>query len=78
VVRYSGKFFPGDGKPEKLCLAEITVILVWAAERKRRSPLFQSQAEGNMKFWHWVTIVIVVFVCIWVANNVSAVGNVVG
>jgi len=31
-----------------------------------------------MKFWHWVTIVIVVFVCIWVANNVSAVGNVVG
>jgi hypothetical protein len=30
-----------------------------------------------MKFFHWVIIVVVVFACIWVANNVSAVGNIV-
>lgn len=31
-----------------------------------------------MKFWHWATIVIVIFACIYVANNVTAVNNVVG
>jgi hypothetical protein len=31
-----------------------------------------------MRFWHWVTIVVVVFVCIWASNNITAVQNVVG
>ncbi len=31
-----------------------------------------------MNFKHWIGIVIVVFVCIWVSNNITAVSNVVG
>lgn len=31
-----------------------------------------------MKFWHWTIIVVVIFACIYVANNVSAVSNIVG
>lgn len=31
-----------------------------------------------MNFKHWIAIVVVVFACIYVANNVSAVNNIVG
>lgn len=31
-----------------------------------------------MKLIHWVGIVVLIFVCMYVANNVTAVSNVVG
>jgi hypothetical protein len=31
-----------------------------------------------MKFWHWAAIVVVVFVCIWASNNISAIGSLTG
>jgi hypothetical protein len=31
-----------------------------------------------MKLWHWAGIIVVVFVCIWASNNVTAVSNIVG
>ena len=31
-----------------------------------------------MKYTHWIGVVVLIFVCIWVSNNVSAVQNVVG
>lgn len=30
------------------------------------------------KFWHWIVIVVVIFACIYVSNNVSSVQNIVG